>query len=271
MNTSKLSKVTVTIDSCPVCNGELTTVAENRDAVVCAECGSVDPQPTESEACDTQLAEHTGDGGDDGLNTHDIKQGWKSKVGVSDSSDENIVEILSLVDAYIKGTKLPQEVRFRAAEVLLSAWEDGLFEGRQKEPLTAGGVYAAARELGYPRPLTKVSNTAEVRESTVNDAYRLVVSVLELEIPIAGPEDYVSYVGRELSLPQPLIHEAATMIEKEIDCSGNPAGIAASVLYLFAADEHDITLRQAGEAAGVSKETVWRHTRTIRNSGHEII
>jgi len=261
----------VTHDSCPTCNGELTSVAGSRDAVVCKECGRVNPQPTGSDTCNTEFAEEKDDGSDNhNLDTRHIKQGWKSKVSVSDSSDQNIVEILSLVDTYIQGAKLPQEIRLRAAEVLLLAWEDGLFEGRQKEPLVAGGVYAAARELDHPRPLTKISNTAEVSESKLNDGYRLVVSVLEIEIPVAGPEDYAPYVGDELSLPQPLIRKATTILEEEIECRGNPAGVAASALYLSASDDHDITLKQAGEAAGVSKETVWRHTQAICDSGHEL-
>lgn len=261
----------MTHNSCPTCNGELTSVVGNRDAVVCKECGRVNPLPTESDRCNTESAKNKHEDSDnDYLNTQPIKQGWKSKVGVSDSSDQNIVEILSLVDTYIEGAKLPQEIRLRAAEILLSAWEDGLFEGRQKEPLAAGGVYAAARELDHPRPLTKISNTAELSESKLNDGYRLVVSVSEIEIPVAEPEDYAPYVGHELSLPQSLIREAVTMLEEEIECRGNPAGVAASALYLFASDDHDITLKEAGEAAGVSKETVWRHTQSIRDSGHEL-
>jgi len=257
----------MTLDSCPVCKGELNSVPGNPDSVVCSECGRVNPKQTEADTHETQFSEQKDDATND---IQPITRGWKQKVTVTDSSDENIVDILSLIDRYVEATALPQKVRLRAAEILVSAWEGGLFEGRRKEPLAAAGVYAAGRVCGHPRPLTTVSNTTEVSESKLNDAYRLLMSKLDLEVPITVAEDYAPYIGRELSLPESVVHKAVATIKKEVDCSGNPAGIAASVLYLFASNDSDITLKQAGAAAGVSKETVWRHTQSLRESGVEI-
>jgi transcription initiation factor TFIIIB Brf1 subunit/transcription initiation factor TFIIB len=248
----------------------LTSVAGSQEAVVCSECNRVDPEPSDP---DTYESQRSGDNDGDNIedtDTQPITDDWKHSVAVTDSSDENIVEILSLVDTYVEATSLPQEVRLRAAEMLVSAWEDGLFAGRRKEPLTAAGVYAAGRECREPRPLTTISNTAKVNESKLNDAYRLLISEFDLEIPITGPEDYAPYLGHELSLPESLIREAVVILEEEVDCSGNPAGIAASVLYLLGSDDFDITLKQAGSTAGVSKETVWRKTRDLRSSGIEV-
>lgn len=260
----------VTPEPCPACDGELTPVAGSRDAVVCGECGQVNPDPPDADAYEPQRAQASDGDRTESIDTQPITDDWKHSVAVTDSSDENIVEILSLVDTYVEATNLPQEVRLRAAEMLLSAWEASLFEGRRKEALTAAGVYAAGRECGHPRPLTTISNTSEVDESKLNDAYRLLMTELNLEIPLIAPEDYAPYVGRELSLPESLIHEAVTILKEDVECSGNPAGVAASVLYLLATEEHEITLKQAGMAAGVSKETVWRKTRTLRQSGTEI-
>jgi transcription initiation factor TFIIIB Brf1 subunit/transcription initiation factor TFIIB len=257
-------------ERCPNCGGEVVNVAGDRDAVSCVDCGLVNPETSQPETTEDSLSvPSAGDGSKS--DTENIKKGWKSQVGITDSSDENLVEILSLVDGYVEDADLSDEVRIRAAEMLLSAWESDVFEGRRKESVIAGGVYAAARTLDQPRPLTKVSDMAGEGESTINNTYRLIVSELELEIPISGPEDYVSYIGRELSLSQDLIDEATGWLERGVDCQGNPAGIAASVLYLLARNNHDITLNEAGEAAGVSKETVWRHTQTIRDSGSELV
>ena len=260
----------MTRDSCPACDGELTSIAGSQDAVVCSECGQVNPEPPDADAYEPEQSKNIDEELNENPDTQPITDDWKHSVAVTDSSDENIVEILSLVDTYVEATDLSQEVRLRAAEMLVSAWEDGLFEGRRKEALTAAGVYAAGRECDHPRPLTTISNTAEVDESKLNDAYRLLMAELDLEIPLISPEDYAPYVGRELSLPELLIHEAETILKEDVECSGNPAGVAASVLYLLATEEHEVTLKQAGTAAGVSKETVWRKTRTLRQSGAEI-
>jgi transcription initiation factor TFIIB len=260
----------VTRNPCPACDGELTPVAGDRDAVVCNKCGQVNPKPTDSDAYEPKRAKEAGVDRHQSIDTQPITDDWKHSVAVTDSSDKNIVEILSLVDTYVEATNHSQEVRLRAAEMLVSAWEIGLFEGRRKEPLAAGGVYAAGRECGDPRPLTIVSNTAGVDESKLNDAYRLLISELDLEIPITGPEDYVPYLGCELSLPESMVRKSESVLEKEVDCSGNPAGVAVAVLYLLASDDYDVTLKRAGSAAGVSKETVWRKTKALRELGAEI-
>lgn len=257
-------------DRCPDCDGAITDVAGNRDVVACVDCGLVNPEVNQPEIGEENPPVSTS-GNSGKSDTERVDRGWKSRVCVADSSDENLIDILSLVDTYIENTNLSREVRLRAAEVVISAWESDLFEGRQKEVVTTGSVYAAARELHQPRPLTILCDIAEVRESTVNDAYRLIVSELGIEIPIPRPEDYVSYIGEEMSLSQALIHEAAELLEQEVNCRGNPAGIAASMLYLLARKDCDVTLTQAGDASGVSKETVWRHSQAIRDSVSELV
>jgi transcription initiation factor TFIIIB Brf1 subunit/transcription initiation factor TFIIB len=259
-------------DQCPFCNGNLNEVPGERDAVVCVDCGGVNPQDTYDEEKTTFPEESVTDAvnGHEHTDTAAESNSWKDNVGITDSTDENLVEILSILDSYIETLSLPQSVQLRAAEMLLSAWEEGLFAGRQKEIVTAGGVYAAARQRDHPRPLTKVSDTAGVAESKINTVYRVIVSELALEVPISTPDDYTPHVGDELSLPQSVVEEAEAVLSRDIDCSGNPAGIAASVLYLLAPDDQEITLQQAGSAAGVSKETVWRHSQTLRDSVPEV-
>jgi transcription initiation factor TFIIB len=261
----------MTTDQCPHCNGELTAVAGDRDAVTCVDCGAVNPQEGHDEEEATHPNEPATDASSDQHSgTQTNSDGWKHDVGITDSTDENLVEILSIVDTVVERLSLPQSVQLQAAELLFSAWEEGLFTGRQKEIVTAGGVYAAARKCDHPRPLTNVSDAVGVAESKVNDVYRVIVAELALEVPISTPVDYVPHVGDELSLPQSVINEAEAILSQGIDCPGNPAGVAASVLYLLAPDDQDITLKQAGSAAGVSKETIWRHTQTLRDSVPEV-
>lgn len=256
-------------DRCPSCDGEIEDVAGDRGAVACVDCGLVNPETNQPETLEEDSSDTTGGDGNK-YGTDEVNEGWKRQVGVTDSSDENLVEILSLVDEYVEAMNLSESVRLRTAEILMSGWEHGLFEGRQKEVVTAGGVYAAGRELQEPRPLTNLSTTAEVSESSVNNAYRLLVAEVELTIPVSGPQAYVTYVGQELSLPSGVIDEAEAILESSLGDGGNPAGIAAAVLYLVADDcESEVTLNEAGSAAGVSKETVWRNTQTLRDSGRE--
>jgi transcription initiation factor TFIIIB Brf1 subunit/transcription initiation factor TFIIB len=261
----------MTTDQCPHCNGEVTAVAGNRDAVACVDCGAVNPQesPNEEETTYPKAPVTDASSGQHG-GTQTSSDGWTHEVSISDSTDENLVEILSIVDTVVERLSLPQSVQLQAAELVFSVWEEGLFAGRHKETVTAGGVYAAARRCDHPRPLTKVSDAVGVAESNVNDVYRVIIAELALEVPISTPADYVPHVGDELSLPQSVIDEAETILSQDSECRGNPAGVAASMLYLLAPDDQEITLQQAGSAAGVSKETVWRHTQTLCDSVPEV-
>ena len=60
---------------------------------------------------------------------------------------------------------------------------------------------------------------------------------------------------------------AESRINSSTDITGNPTGIAGAALYLAArSSDEKITLAQAGEAAGVTKETVWHKTQEFEST-----
>lgn len=246
---------------CPNCGGELGQVAYREDVVACTDCGMVNPsENTESESTPGT------DGADDDsgvdLNSPDS---LSDIIDIQDSSDKNLVDLLSFLDEVSETLDVSRPVQIRAAELAISAWENRLFHGRSKEAVVGACVYAAAREYECPRPLIIVSEAVGVNESTLNKSYRALGSELNLEMPMSGPAAYAQYIGYQLQLPTSLVESVESTLEADMDLSGNPAGIAAAALYIGGNEAgYSLTLSAVGQVAGVAKETVWRKARDLR-------
>ncbi|RQG94328.1 transcription initiation factor IIB family protein [Natrarchaeobius chitinivorans] len=230
---------------------------------VCQNCGLVDPE--------TNTEQSNGDNKADGSNTPVQTEttspnvAWVNDVSVKDSSDENIVELLLSLDGAAQQLRFSRNNRIRAAELVIAGWENRLLHGRSQDALVGACVYLASRESERPVPVSIVAKVVDEREGLISNSYRDLMRTLELEIPVAGPEAYAQYLGEELGIQDGLVREVENVLDREVDISGNPAGIAVGALYLIAtAHGHDITLVEAGKAAGVAKETVWRKVSDLR-------
>ena len=136
--------------------------------------------------------------------------------------------------------------------------------GRQEDAVLGACIYVACREHRNPRPVAAVSAVLNVNAPTINSTYRKLKRGLERRIRVATPEDYVPYLIDQLSLSDEMVADAIHILNESQDIAGNPVGIAAAALYLAAnAGDETITYREAGQAAGVTKETVWRQVDTI--------
>lgn len=249
--------------TCPQCGGQIKEMDPKSGTSVCQSCGLVDPE-TETEQADE---DNKVDGSDTPIQA-DISSPnatWVSDVSIKDSSDENIVELLLALDGAAKQLRFSRNNRIRAAELVVSGWENRLLHGRSKDALVGACVYLTSRESERPVPVSIVAKIVGEKEGLINNLYRELIRTLEIEVPVAGPEAYVLYLGEELGIQDGLVREVEEVLDGEIDISGNPAGIAVGALYLSAsAHGHEITLVEAGKAAGVAKETVWRKVNDLR-------
>ncbi|WP_133412370.1 transcription initiation factor IIB family protein [Natrarchaeobaculum sulfurireducens] len=249
--------------TCPQCGGQIKEMDPKVGSSVCQSCGLVDPE-TETEQSEV-------DNKEDGSNTpvqtetSSLNVTWVSDVNVRDSSDENIVELLLLLDRAAHQLRFCRDNRIRAAELVISGWENRLLQGRSKDALVGASVYLASRESERPVPVSIIAKVVGEKEGLINNSYRELIKTLEIEVPVTGPEAYTQYLGEELGIQVGLVRKVEEFLDCETDISGNPAAIAVGALYLTAsAHGHEITLAEAGKAAGVAKETVWRKVNDLR-------
>ncbi|MCU4752636.1 transcription initiation factor IIB family protein [Halobacteria archaeon AArc-curdl1] len=255
----------MTEKTCPLCSGKLMEIVSGSDTLVCDDCGMVDPE-TKTDQSD---GGDKGDGSYSSSQTEDqsLKTEWIRDVEIKDSSDENLVELLILVDEVALELGFDDEERVRAAELATSAWENRLPHGRSMDTIVGACAYITSRENERPRPVSIIAEVLGEDEESVNKSYRVLITSLEVEVPLTGPDTYAYYLGEQLGIPNDVTRSVEDVLSKDIEISGNPAGIAAGALYLAAnARDHDITLVEAGQAAGVAKETVWRKVSDLRES-----
>ena len=192
---------------------------------------------------------------------------WHSGIEIKDSSDERLVGAFIRMEALADEFTMTVKTRFRAAELISEAWEQRFMHGRGENTTVAACLYIACRKLGQPIPINKVADATDVSTSKLKSVYRTLVTELNLQVDVAEPADYIPHLSVQLGLDHNAVKRAKVELAKVDTVPGNPVGIAAAALYLAAnTTEHAITFRETAEAAGMTKETIWRKTERFRCS-----
>lgn len=247
------------ISRCPAC-GEEDIDTALVDGGICNQCGLV----------------HDGDGWarepTDEANEEDQSRNsrqntdWRANITIQDASDKQLVTFLSKIEAVADELKLSTESRNQSADIVTEAWNRNLMHGRDMEGMVAAGVYITCRKSGNPRPIATVATASDVEKSTLKNSYRILVDTLELEVVPPSPSQYIPFLSEQLGVSDSVADRASEILNTST-IGGNPAGIAVASLYI-ASDQHSesLTLCEAGETAGVTKETVWRKCRDLNQS-----
>lgn len=195
------------------------------------------------------------------------KVNWKAEIDIKDVSDQRLVDLLTRVDVVAEDLALKEAVRVRTAELVVETWESRFMHGRSEDATIAACVSTACREAEQPRPAPAIGEAIGVEASKLKSTFGKLLAELDLELAPVGPAEYVPYLGEELALDGESMAVAIESLREADGISGNPAGIAAAAVYVAISDFPDsVTLSEAGKAAGVTKETVWRKVEDIRDN-----
>lgn len=240
---------------CPACDS--TTVETDTDLAdgICAGCGLVyDGGDWANQS--TGAFNHESQGG----NQADSEADWREEVIIRDASDQQLVRLLSQTSNLADELSLSDEEHMRAADLAVEAWNQNLMHGRELESVLAGVIYVTCRESGQPRPSHAVATAAETNTSKVQNTARILAEKLDLQIDPPGPKGYLNYLSRQLDLSKCTEKDVRELLSETEVMGGNPAAIAAAACYVVTSGSGSLTLKQVGSAAGVTKETVWRHS-----------
>jgi len=246
--------------NCGVCGGELTERGPS-STLVCEGCGRV-PRNDQSEdatgTVDKRLESGTG-------REQPAASEWEETVEIADSTDEQLVELLSYMDEVGRTLGADPTDQDRAAEVITQAWEGRLVEGSSMSVAVGACWYVVFREQREPRPIGCVAEVVNATSSEIHAFRRKVTDELELSLTISQPSEYLPYLRFKLDLPTAVSKKAEKRLENA-RIPGNPAGVAASGLYLASQDSGEaLTMREAGQAVGLSKETIWQRVSDLRD------
>ncbi|MHA2030184.1 MAG: transcription initiation factor IIB [Candidatus Kariarchaeaceae archaeon] len=289
------STANATAISCPECGSKNLIVDKTRGETTCMECGTVvdslliDDSPEwrayNSAERDTRSrigAPTTYTIHDKGLSTqigtedrdvfgqklsatqrnrfHRLRK-WNARSRIHSSTDRNLTKAMRELDRLASQMTLPKTVKETASIIYRKALQANLIRGRSIEEMISAATYAAARQRHLPRTLDEIANHSRISKKELGRAYRLLITELKLNIPLADPINYVVRFASELGLSGIVSAEAREIVlrakSERLAMGKDPVSLAAASIYI-AGILHNQQLTQQGIAdiAGVTEVTI---------------
>ena len=245
---------------CPGCGADEISTKTGISGSVCDRCGLV----YDGTDWPTEIADKNGtqiDNEPQSSNEYSSSN-WQDEIAVADASDQQLVSILSGFDSAANRLDLSDETRAKGANIVTQAWSQNITHGRRAESVVAATVYLSCRRTGELRPSHAIADTTQADEQRIHDIARVLTREMSIDLTPVGACEYLPYLADELDVTESTVTAASQRLTNMGYIGGEPAAIAAATLYVVS-DSDAFTLIEAGEAAGVTKETVWRHTRHI--------
>ncbi|OLS29891.1 MAG: Transcription initiation factor IIB [Candidatus Thorarchaeota archaeon AB_25] len=194
---------------------------------------------------------------------------WHIRSRLHSSQHRNLGIAMSEMERLSSQLGIPRDVRETAALMYRKALTKNLVRGRSIESVVAASVYLACRIHRIPRRLDEVATETNVDRKQIGHAVRLVVSRVNIDVPLASAKDLIPRLSSDLLLEGRTVKKATEIIknaeEKFVTIGKDPGGIAGAALYIAGIVEKD--RRTQREIANVSRVTEV----TIRNRYKELV
>lgn len=194
---------------------------------------------------------------------------WDSRSQRHSPSERNLHLAFTILAKIKERMNLPDSVVEKAAYIYRRAQERKLIRGRTIGSVLAASIYIASRQMGVLRTLDDVSAASDIKPKDVGRSYRMLVSNMELQVPMLEPTKYVVKVANNTNISERTKRKAVAIIieaqRRGVSVGKDPMGIAASVLYLAgqATGEYK-TQADIAKAAGVTEITVRNRARELK-------
>jgi transcription initiation factor TFIIB len=185
---------------------------------------------------------------------------WDTRAQIS-AIERNLRQAIPELQGLADRLSAPQTIRERAAYIYRKALERGLTRGRSMTSMVAAALYAAYRESGVARTLKDIADAANVTKKEIAREYRMLVTELDLKMPIADATRSVIRIASTVGASERTTRRALqilTLAEKKgISAGKSPAGLAASALYIASVLEGEgKTQKEIANAAGITEVTI---------------
>ncbi|MHA2148127.1 MAG: transcription initiation factor IIB [Candidatus Thorarchaeota archaeon] len=194
---------------------------------------------------------------------------WHIRSRLHSSQHRNLGVAMSEMERLSSQLGVPRDVRETAALMYRKALAKRIVRGRSIESVVAASVYLACRIHRIPRRLDEVAAETNVDRKQVGHAVRLVISRINIDVPLASAKDLIPRLSSDLVLEGRTVKKATEIIknaeERFVTIGKDPGGIAGAALYIAGILEED--RRTQREIANVSRVTEV----TIRNRYKELV
>jgi len=260
-------------DRCPRCGGNDLIYDPETGEVICATCGTVireeplergpppDTYPSETRRERRRVPPET-------MRRMRRLQRYDEIAKQEDLDPRTVRQAVAEMDRLIDELHLARNQRRRAHAIFRNAHERNLIVRGTTAGFAAASVYAACREAGLPRTLHEVSEKSREDVKEVARMYRLLVTELDLRMPVDDPMKLVPRLAAEVGasmatdlLAVEILREAA---EQKALAGKDPRASAAAALYMACkARNEKCTQETVAAAAGVSEVSLRKRLRDL--------
>ena len=186
---------------------------------------------------------------------------WESRIQVNSSTDRNLSKAFSQLQLLKDKLGLSDAIVEKTAYIYRKAEEKKLAKGRSIIAMLASALYIACRETETSRTIKDIATESNIKSKDIARNYRLLISELDIRVPIADPLKYTAKIANTAKLSERTKRYAFNtmneVIKKEIPAGKHPASLAATVLYVACkkTGEH-ISQDNLAEAAGITGVTI---------------
>lgn len=147
----------------------------------------------------------------------------------------------------------------------------GLTKGRSISEILAACTYAAARRFGMPTKLEDIGEAFGVKRKSVARCYRMLISELEIAIPLPTYTPYVDDISNKIGLDSSVRESAEGILENahkaNLTLGKDPGGLAGAALYLACVVAgNGKTQKEIAGAAGVAEVTLRNQCLVLRRA-----
>ena len=198
---------------------------------------------------------------------------WDKRSFIHGSADQNLRRALFIMDRIADRLNAGNLVVERGAYMYRKALAKGLTRGRPTPALVSAAIYAACRDTATLRNLKDIAAASNVKRKEIAKCYRLLVSELDMKIPVVDPCRCVPRIASRSGLSEKTNRRAMEML-REASRLGvlegkDPMGLAAAALYTACVLEHEHKKqRDLAAAAGVTEVTIRNRCKTLEQALH---
>ncbi len=198
---------------------------------------------------------------------------WHIRSRVHSSHQRNLGFAMSEMERLSSQLGIPRDARETAALIYRKSLMKRLVRGRSIDSVVAASVYLACRIHRIPRRLDEIVAEAKTNRKQISQAVRLVISQVNVDVPLASAKDLIPRLSSDLRLEGRTVRKATEIIKRakdeRITIGKDPGGIAGAALYIAGILEADRrTQREIAKVSHVTEVTIRnRYKELVRSLG----
>src|ERR687891_731619 len=152
------------------------------------------------------------------------------------STDRSLKKAFYELDKLKDKLALPDSVVEKTAYIYRKAQQRGMIRGRTVSAMLAAAIYIACREIRIGKTLKDISEGSNVKEKTLSQSYRILLTELDIKTPMLDPMKCITKIASKMKLNERITRQAMSImyeaIKKEATTGKDPMGLASAVLYM---------------------------------------